>query len=98
MNRTPGHTLVVFTAAVLLTPLPSLQGADSPRLVGSFPLGVYWPWERTDDLAKRNALEKWPFIERCLDDLKAHGFDAVWAVNLGIPDLPAWPSVWRLGG
>jgi len=62
--------------------------AEPPSLANSFPLGVYWPWERTAGLAKRNGLEKWDFVERCLDNLKRQGFDAVWAVNLGIPDLP----------
>jgi hypothetical protein len=86
-NRTVEQAIVVL-AALLLTPLVSLRAADAPSLVGSFPLGVYWPWERTEGLAKRNGLEKWAFVERRLDDLKTQGFDAVWAVNLGIPDLP----------
>jgi len=88
MNRTPRHVLVVLSTAFLLSLLTSIQAADSPDLAGSFPLGVYWPWERTEGLAQRNHLEKWTFVERCLDDLKAHGFDAVWAVNLGTGDLP----------
>ena len=83
MKSTP-----LILIALLLTPLASLQAAEPPGLAGSFPLGVYWPWERTAGLAKRNGLEKWAFVERCLDNLKRQGFDAVWAVNLGIPDLP----------
>ena len=86
MNRTTRRTLVAFTAALLLAPLASLQAADPPSLAGSFPLGVYWPWERTEGLAKRNGLEKWAFVERSLDNLTAQGFDAVWAVNLGPGD------------
>lgn len=78
----------LFTLAILLTPLTSLRAADPPALARQFPLGVYWPWERTEGLARRNHLEKWAFVERCLDDLKTRGFDAVWAVNLGIGDLP----------
>ncbi len=82
-------TLAFLAIALVLPALPaSLQAAESPGLAGSFPLGVYWPWERTAGLAKRNGLEKWVFVERCLDNLKRQGFDAVWAVNLGIPDLP----------
>ncbi len=88
MNRTISYTLVALAAALLSAPLVSLHAADTPSLAGSFPLGVYWPWERTEALAQRNRLEKWAFVERCLDDLKSRGFDAVWAVNLGIPDLP----------
>ena len=87
MNRTT-RPLIASPAALLLVPLASLEAADPPALTGSFPLGVYWPWERTAGLAKRNGLEKWAFVERCLDNLKSQGFDAVWAVNLGIPDLP----------
>ena len=75
-------------AAVLLAPLAALQAGEPSALANSLPLGVYWPWERTAGLAKRNGLEKWAFVERCLDNLKVQGFDAVWAVNLGIPDLP----------
>jgi hypothetical protein len=89
MTKTIRHALIILAAAWLSAPLASLRATDKPRLAGSFPLGVYWPWERTEGLAKRNGLEKWAFVERCLDQLKAHGFDAVWAVNLGIPDLPA---------
>ena len=88
MTRTTRRALAILAAVLLSTPLASLRAADTPSLVGSFPLGVYWPWERTEGLAQRNGLEKWAFVERCLDDLKVHGFDAVWAVNLGIPDLP----------
>ncbi len=88
MNRTIHYVLVLLAAVLLSAPLAALRGADAPSLVGSFPLGVYWPWERTEGLAKRNGLEKWAFVERCLDSLKTDGFDAVWAVNLGIPDLP----------
>ena len=83
MSRKPVQTLIAFTAALLLAPLASLQAADPPSLAGSFPLGVYWPWERTDGLAKRNGLEKWAFVERCLDDLKARGF--FWNVYLPPP-------------
>ena len=80
--------IAVVLIALLLVPLTSLEAAEPTSLTGSFPLGVYWPWERTPGLAKRNGLEKWAFVERCLDNLKAQGFDAVWAVNLGIDDLP----------
>ncbi|NUQ66435.1 MAG: hypothetical protein HUU20_28570 [Pirellulales bacterium] len=74
--------------ALLLAPPALLYAAAPPGLAATFPLGVYWPWERTEGLARRNGLEKWAFVERCLDNLKADGFDAVWAVNLGITDLP----------
>ena len=80
-------TILTLTA-LLLAPLTSLEAAEPTFLTGSFPLGVYWPWERTAGLAKRNGLEKWVFVERCLNNLKTQGFDAVWAVNLGIADLP----------
>lgn len=89
------HTVIriatrVVLASVSLLPmsLAAIEAADTPSLADSFPLGVYWPWERTAGLAQRNGLDKWQFVERCLDDLKRQGFDAVWAVNLGIPDLP----------
>ena len=88
MNRSVVQAFVVLSLPVLLTSAASLRAADTTSLASTFPLGVYWPWERTEGLAKRNGLEKWVFVERCLDDLKTHGFDAVWAVNLGIPDLP----------
>jgi hypothetical protein len=71
-----------------LAALPVSAAPGPAPLAGCFPLGVYWPWERTEGLAQRNGQEKWVFVERCLDDLKASGFDAVWAVNLGISDLP----------
>lgn len=82
-------TRVVLALAFLLpVSRTAAEAADMPSLADSFPLGVYWPWERTAGLAQRNGLDKWQFVERCLDDLKRQGFDAVWAVNLGIPDLP----------
>jgi hypothetical protein len=87
MNRTTTHAILLLTA-LLLTSLAMLHASEPPGLAGSFPLGVYWPRERTAGLARRNGLEKWVFVERCLDNLKAQGFDAVWAANLGIPDLP----------
>jgi hypothetical protein len=73
-------SILIFTA-LLLAPLASLQAAEPPGMADSFPLGVYWPWERTAGLAQRNGLEKRDFVERCLDHLKSHGFDAVWAVT-----------------
>lgn len=88
MNKRIVQTLVVLAAEMLLAPLASIWAVEKAGLADTFPLGVYWPWERTEPLARRNRLEKWTFVERCLDDLKARGFDAVWAVNLGIPDLP----------
>lgn len=88
MSKTIRHVLIVPVIVLLLAPCGLLRAAEPPGLTDSFPLGVYWPWERTAGLAQRNGLEKWAFVERCLDDLKAHSFDAVWAVNLGIPDLP----------
>lgn len=79
----------LFAVIWILAVLPQRAVAiEPPDLASSFPLGVYWPWERTAGLAKRNGLEKWEFVDRCLDNLKRQGFDAVWAVNLGIPDLP----------
>lgn len=60
---------------------------QTPDLRGSFPLGVYWPWERTQGMANNCGMEKWAFVDRCLDDLRAHHCDAVWAVNLNIEDL-----------
>lgn len=90
--------LFVADDAVRTSPQQGASGAvaaradaspkDAGALADSFPLGVYWPWERTAGLAKRNGLDKWAFVERCLDRLKTDGFDAVWAVNLGIDDLP----------
>lgn len=64
----------------------ALEPAEA-ALGQTFPLGVYWPWERVNGLAQRNGVEKWTWVERCLDDMKAHHIDAVWVVNLGIPDL-----------
>ncbi|MBI2300320.1 MAG: hypothetical protein HYU66_15470 [Armatimonadetes bacterium] len=63
--------------------------AQEPNLLGTFPRGVYWPWERVQGLADRMKLEKWAYVEHVLDDMKAHHIDSVWAVNLGIPDLRA---------
>lgn len=62
--------------------------APSAPLATTFPLGVYWPWERVQALADRANLDKWTYVERCLDDMRAHNVDSVWAVNLGIDDLP----------
>lgn len=70
MSRTIRNAFVLLAVVLLSAPLAVVPAAESPNLVGSFPLGVYWPWERTDGLAKRNGLEKWAFVERCLDSLK----------------------------
>ena len=67
MNATIRCALVTAAAALVSAPLGSLRAAETPSLAGSFPLGVYWPWERTEGLAQRNGLEKWAFVERCLD-------------------------------
>jgi hypothetical protein len=84
----PKRALLAAVVWMLGVIPPQAPAAEPPRLANSFPLGVYWPWERTAGLAKRNGREKWDFVERCLDNLKRQGFDAVWCVNLGIPDLP----------
>jgi len=88
MNRCVVHAFGALSTSLLSVAMAFVQAAETPDLARSFPLGVYWPWERTEPLAKRNGLEKWFFVERCLDRLRGDGFDAVWAVNLGIPDLP----------
>jgi hypothetical protein len=88
MAKSLSCALVIAMAIVFAEPPASVFAGEARGLSPSFPLGVYWPWERTEALAKRNGLEKWAFVERCLDDLKARSCDAVWVVNLGIPDLP----------
>jgi len=62
--------------------------AQTPGLSDTFPLGVYWPWERVGPAAELCGMDKWAYVERCLDDMKAHNVDSVWAVNLGIGELP----------
>ena len=66
-----------------------LGGAPGePNLREAFPLGVYWPWERTGPLAERNGLDKWDFVARELNQLRADGVTDLWVVNLGVPELP----------
>ena len=78
-----------FIPAVFALVVCGLQScAAAPNdLAASFPLGVYWPWERVQPMADRAGLDKWVYVERSLDDMRAHNVDSVWAVNLGIPDL-----------
>jgi hypothetical protein len=84
-------TMIRLMPLVLVFLLAGCAGAavapDEAALGQSFPLGVYWPWERACGLAERNKVEKWAWVERCLDDMKAHHLNAIWVVNLGIPDL-----------
>lgn len=77
---------VFLVLVMLLSAVPA--SADVPGLGDTFPLGIYWPWERVGGLAERAGLEKWEYVERCLDDMKAHHVDSLWVVNLNIPDLP----------
>ena len=44
--------VILHLTILLLAPLPSLPAAEPPGLASSFPLGVYWPWERTEALAQ----------------------------------------------
>ena len=70
---------------------PAAVPAPSRDPGSSFPLGVYWPWERTEGLAKRNGLEKWAFVERCLDQLKSR------RVRRGVGGEPGHPRPARPG-
>jgi hypothetical protein len=80
--------VIPFAFALSLTGCAVAQLEPGEAALGnSFPLGVYWPWERVQGMAARNQVEKWTWVERCLDDMKAHHVNAVWVVNLGIPDL-----------
>jgi len=58
--------------------------AEQP--VSDFPLGVYWPWERTNGGAKHAGLEPWEFVKQTCDLLKASGVDAIWVVNIDVQD------------
>jgi len=80
--RLPAIALLCILAAACLAQQPT---AD---LTGSFPLGVYWPWERVGPGAEFCGLDKWDYVERCLDDMQAHNVDSLWVVNLGIAELP----------
>lgn len=65
----------------------ALSGAALAQVEQSFPLGVYWPWERACGNAARLGMDKWAYVDSRLDDMKAHRVDTVWVVNLGIGDL-----------
>lgn len=85
--RTIGSVAVVMLS--VSAPAGSVaENASENALAASFPLGAYWPWERIGPLAERNGLARWEFVERCLDDMKAHNMDTLWVVNMGIADLP----------
>ena len=87
MSRTTSRTLVGLVALLLLTPIAAPQAAGPPSLAGSFPLGVYWPWERLCGHAERLQMDKWQLVDQRLEDMRAHSVDTIWVVNLNIPDL-----------
>ena len=82
-----GYLGAVLTLAICIA--LSCQADPVPQpLADSFPLGVYWPWERVGGLAEQSGMDKWQYVDACLDDMKAHHVDSVWVVNLSIADLP----------
>ncbi|MBC7289374.1 MAG: hypothetical protein H5T86_15300, partial [Armatimonadetes bacterium] len=62
-----------------------LQGWEKPP--GMVPLGVYWPWERTEPLARFCRMEKWKFVDRALGLLARNRINTVWVVNFPIAEL-----------
>jgi hypothetical protein len=72
------------------------KGAEQPA--GDFPLGVYWPWERTAGCAKRAGLERWEFVKQTCDLLKSSGVDAIWFVNIDLQDTKEVLQITRAAG
>jgi hypothetical protein len=75
---------------VLLTyPLMAFAATGSPadRPVQDLPLGVYWPWERTQRIAKNAGLDPWAFTKKTCELLKQNGVDSIWLVNIDLEAL-----------
>ncbi|MEI6339014.1 MAG: hypothetical protein WCQ57_10590, partial [Verrucomicrobiota bacterium] len=88
--------LIVVAGSVLLSATcfaaePAAPAAPPPqetsRPVRDFPLGVYWPWERTPASARSAGMDTWAFAKQTCELLKENGVDSIWLVNIGVGDL-----------
>ena len=62
--------------------------AQTPALKEFFPTGVFWPWERTKTNAEGAGMELWAFVESQMKQLREHGCNTVWFVNLPEGNMP----------
>ena len=67
----------------------SVQSGGAGEPVSSFALGVYWPWERTDGIARNAGLGRWEFARRTCALLARSGVNTIWLVNIGASDVKA---------
>jgi hypothetical protein len=71
----------------------AIPAAERP--VQDFPLGVYWPWERTKSIAKNAGMERWAFTRKTCELLKSRGVDSIWLVNIMADDLKSLLKITR---
>ena len=81
----PAVTIPIFLMCFVVAGAAEVSPAERP--VQDFPLGVYWPWEYTESIAKNAGMDRWAFTKKTCKLLKAKGVDSIWLVNVGVGDL-----------
>ena len=76
-----------FTLEGTIPPVVKTEGREvvseaSKGLKAVFPTGVFWPWERTKSNAEGSGMELWEFVNSQMKQLKEHGCNTLWFVNL----------------
>lgn len=83
----------MFSTWCIATCAAAMSPAERP--VQEFPLGVYWPWERTGLIAENADMDKWAFTKKTCELLKEQGADSIWLVNIGVDDLKSLLKITR---
>lgn len=91
-NRIVWLCLVIFS---LCTGTSTIADVPANEPVKDFPLGVYWPWERTGGVAKNAGMEQWQFVKNTCRMLKDNGTDTIWIVNIGVDDVRQFLKISR---
>ena len=85
------RSLVRIGVVLLLLTCPAIADSavvpPAERPVGDLPLGVYWPWECTESVAKNAGMDRWAFTGKTCALLKDNGVDSIWVVNISAQDL-----------
>lgn len=85
--------LMLLTCTTMIASAAAVPPAERP--VQDFPLGVYWPWERTGLIAKNAGMDQWAFTKKTSELLKEKGVDSIWLVNIGEEDLKSLLKITR---
>jgi hypothetical protein len=78
----------IFAFSLEEAEVQSSVSSSSISTLSTFPLGVYWSWERTPWVARQAHQDKWKLTQDLMNKLsRDYGINALWVVNIPDKDL-----------